>query len=79
MANKRIYIYKITKGEEEMEDKTLLRPEDIEKICRCSRSMAYKIIQKLNAELKEQGFLCFRGRTNRDYLYERLGIKDESK
>ena len=33
--------------------------------------LAYKIVQKLNAELKEQGFLTISGRVNKQYFMER--------
>lgn len=60
-----------------MENKTLLRPEEVQQIARCSKSMAYRIIKNLNEELSEKGYLVFRGRVNRDYLLERLGIKED--
>jgi poly-D-alanine transfer protein DltD len=37
-----------------------------------SKSHAYKIIQKLNAELKEKGFLTISGRVYRKYFMEKL-------
>lgn len=46
-------------------------------LCRCSKSMAYKIIASTNKELKEKGYMVFRGRVNRQYLEERLGVKKE--
>lgn len=32
---------------------------------------AYKIVQKLNAELKEKGFMTISGRVNKQYFMER--------
>lgn len=41
-----------------------------------SEAMAYKIIRKLNNELKEQGFVTVQGRLSRQYFEERIyGIK----
>lgn len=34
-----------------------------------SKSYAYKIVQRLNAELKEKGILTISGRVNRKYLW----------
>ena len=33
---------------------------------------AYKLIRKLNEELKAKGFITISGRVNRQYFYERL-------
>ena len=33
--------------------------------------VAYKIVQKLNAELKEKGFMTISGRVNKQYFMER--------
>ena len=37
-----------------------------------SKSYAYKIVQKLNAELREKGYLTISGRVNRRYFMEKL-------
>ena len=37
-----------------------------------SKPYAYKLIKKLNNELKEKGFITIAGRINRQYFYERL-------
>ena len=37
-----------------------------------SKPYAYKLIKKLNDELKEQGFITIAGRVNRQYFEERL-------
>ena len=37
-----------------------------------SKSYAYKIVQKLNAELKAKGYLTISGRINRKYFMEKL-------
>ena len=36
-----------------------------------SKSYAYKIVQKLNEELKNKGFLTISGRGNKQYFMER--------
>ena len=37
-----------------------------------TQSYAYKIVQKLNAELKNLGYLTISGRVNRKFFYEKL-------
>lgn len=37
-----------------------------------SKSYAYKIVQRLNAELKEMGYITISGRVNRKYFMEKL-------
>ena len=36
-----------------------------------SKSYAYKIVQKLNAELAEKGYMVISGRVNKQYFMER--------
>ena len=45
--------------------------EDVAKELDCSKSYAYKIVQKLNTELKEKGFMTISGRVNKQYFMER--------
>ncbi len=45
-----------------------------------SKPYAYKLIRKLNDELKEKGFVTIAGRVNRQYFNERLyGAEKEMK
>ena len=46
--------------------------EDIARELGISKSYAYKIVQKLNAELREKGYLTISGRVNRRYFMEKL-------
>ena len=54
-----------------MTDTTFMRVEDVAKELGISKSYAYKIVQKLNRELKEQGFIIIAGRVNKQYFMER--------
>ena len=54
-----------------MEKATFMRVEEVAEELGISKSYAYKIVQKLNAELKEQGFLTISGRINKQYFLER--------
>ena len=56
-----------------MADTLFVRASDVAKEMGVSEAMAYKIIRKLNNELKEQGFVTVQGRL---YFEERIyGIK----
>ena len=48
--------------------------DDIMKIIGVKEGKAYKIIRKLNEELREKGFLTQRGRVNIKYFNERYNI-----
>ncbi len=54
-----------------MSSKMFMRVEEVAKELSVSKSYAYKIVQKLNAELKSQGFLTISGRVNKQYFLER--------
>lgn len=56
-----------------------LRAADIAEMLRCSESTAYKIIQKLNAEMEKKGKLTLSGRVSRRYAEERLLWKEDTK
>lgn len=51
---------------------TFLRVEEVAEEMEVSKSYAYKIVQKLNEELKSKGFITISGRINREYFNERL-------
>ena len=50
---------------------TFLKAEEVAQILGISKSHAYKIMQKLNTELKEKGFLIIAGRVNKQYFLEK--------
>ena len=53
-------------------DNTFLRVDEVAEILRISKSYAYKIVQKLNAELKAKGFITISGRVNKQYFLEKI-------
>jgi DNA-binding IclR family transcriptional regulator len=59
------------KGGGQMANATFMKVQDVADELGVSKSYAYKIVQKLNAELKEQGFLTISGRVNKQYFLER--------
>ncbi len=54
------------------EQQSFMRVDDVAKELGVSRSYAYKLIQRLNAELREKGYLTISGRINRTYFTEKL-------
>ena len=48
-----------------MASTTFMRVEEIAEVLGVSKAYAYKIVQKLYAELKSQGFLTISGRINK--------------
>lgn len=55
-----------------METTSFMRVEEVAQELDISKSYAYKIVQKLNAELREKGFLTISGRVNKEYFMERI-------
>ena len=55
-----------------MNENNFMRVDDVAKELGISKSYAYKIVQKLNAELREKSFITISGRVNRRYFMEKL-------
>ena len=55
-----------------MNENSFMRVDDVARELGISKSYAYKIVQKLNAELREKGYLTISGRVNRRYFMEKL-------
>ncbi len=53
-----------------MENK-FIRVDEVAQELSISKPYAYKLIKKLNDELKEKGFITIAGRVNRQYFEER--------
>lgn len=53
-------------------EKNFMRVEDVAQELGISKSYAYKIVQRLNAELRDLGYLTISGRVNRKYFEEKL-------
>ena len=60
---------------------TFLSVDEVAKELGISKSYAYKIVHKLNDELKEKGYMTISGRVNRNYFMEKLcyGAAQEEK
>ena len=57
--------------------KLLLTAAEVAEIMDCSERHGYKIIQELNTELKEKGYIIRTGRTPRKYFFERTGLTEQ--
>ena len=56
-----------------------IRADDVAQELNVSKPYAYKLIRKLNEELKAKGFITIAGRVNRQYFNERLyGARKEN-
>ena len=60
---------------------TFMKVQDVADELGVSKSYAYKIVQKLNDELKAQGFITISDRVNKQYFLERVcyGTADKRK
>jgi hypothetical protein len=69
--------HKVTQEDNHM-DNSFMRVEDVANELGISKSYAYKIVQKLNRELNEKGYLTISGRVNRKYFTEKFcyGLKE---
>lgn len=55
-----------------VETQSFMNVEEVAKELGISISHAYKIMRKLNNELKEKGYLTIAGRVNRTYFMEKF-------
>ena len=53
-------------------DNGSMRVDDVASELGVSKSYAYKIVKRLNDELKEMGYLTISGRISRKYFMEKL-------
>lgn len=54
-----------------MESTSFMQVDEVAQELGVSKSYAYKIVRKLNTELKEKGFMTISGRVNKQYFMER--------
>ena len=55
-----------------MSENSFMRADDVARELGVSKSYAYKLIQRLNAELRQQGYITISGRVSRSYFEEKL-------
>ncbi len=56
-------------------EQSFMRVEEVAQELGVSKSYAYKIVQKLNQELKEKGIPTISGRVNRKYFQEKPSME----
>ena len=61
-------------------EKMFLKAEEVAEVMDVSVPYAYKLIRKMNEELKSRGCITMRGRVDRKFFYDHFyGTKDERK
>jgi len=55
-----------------LSENSFMRADDVARELGVSKSYAYKLIQRLNAELRKQGYITISGRVSRSYFEEKL-------
>ena len=55
-----------------VQNQNFMRVEEVAQELGISKSHAYKVIHKLNEELKEKGYLTISGRVNRNFFMEKF-------
>lgn len=55
-----------------MENTSFIKVDEVAQELGISKSYAYKIVQKLNDELKSKGYITISGRVNKQYFMERI-------
>ena len=54
----------------------LIGCKEVMDVLSVKKSTAYQVIQKLNEELQEQGYMTIRGKVEESYLKERYKLND---
>lgn len=62
-----------------MNENNFMRVDDVARELGVSKSYAYKVVQKLNGELKEKGYLTVSGRVKRKYFMEKYCYGNEER
>ena len=53
----------------------MITVEEVMDILQVSKSAAYHVMQRINKELKEKGYITHSGRIPRSYLMDRCGLQ----
>ena len=57
---------------EEHMEKLFLSAEEVAEVMGISTAYAYKVIQRMNKELKKKGFITMQGRIDRKFFYDQF-------
>lgn len=58
-------------------DTLFMTADEVAREMNVSKAYAYKIIQRLNSELKEMGYLTIPGKVNRKFFLKKVNYSDE--
>ena len=75
---KNIAMPKNDEGKEDLMGDAFMQVDDVANELGVSKSYAYKLVQKLNAELNEKGYLTIAGRVNKKFFLERMCYSETS-
>ncbi|MBQ9063299.1 MAG: DNA-binding protein [Eubacterium sp.] len=53
-------------------EKLFLSAEEVAEVMGISTAYAYKVIQRMNKELKKKGFITMQGRIDRKFFYDQF-------
>ncbi|MCD7893112.1 MAG: helix-turn-helix domain-containing protein [Erysipelotrichaceae bacterium] len=53
-------------------EKLFITVDEVADILDVSKAKAYKVVQDLNNQLQDEGYIIIRGRINRDYFMEHI-------
>ena len=53
-------------------EKLFLSVEDVAEVMNVSVSYAYKVIQRMNRDLRKKGFITLQGRVDRKYFFDQF-------
>ena len=59
-------------------ENNFMRVQDVMKELQISQSHAYKLMRKLNNEMKKLGYVIISGRVSKEYFLEKFCYKKES-
>lgn len=59
-------------GGENMQNSVFMSVDEVANVLCVSKSSAYKLIQRLNKEMSQKGYITISGRINREYFFERV-------
>lgn len=63
-----------------MKETMLMKVSEVAQELEVSESYAYRLINRMNEELKKKGYITIRGRVDRKYFYQRFyGTQDQTK
>ena len=57
--------------------KTFLNANDVCELCCCGKNKAYNLINSINSELKNDGFITLHGKVLASVLYQKMNMTDQ--